>query len=403
MQPTKKSLVIVCAQFYPVKHIAAFRMNALVKYWDRENFDISVYCYGDKESQFEYEGAKVHVVTGSASIKLRQQQPGMPKWKHKLYSLNNRIVRYLSKNDFPGWSKNVLRVISQNQEDISVLLTSFSPVDAHIVGLELKRHFPSCYWVADMRDEMSMNQMLNESDQNYYKKIEDQISRHADLVTAVSKPILDGFQSIFNSTTCQFLEVRNGFDHELAPKNVHNEFFTMVYAGTFYGKRKPDVFFKALLELKHKNELPNNFKIQFIGTHQNFSIPTEFLSHVQFIPQISNEEVIGYLSASDCQLLIHPPSAAKGIFTGKIFDYLSVERPILALVDPTDVAAELIESCSAGFIADFNSIQEITSGIRKCMQVWKGEESLSYNHIEIQSLHRKHQVQKLLTFVRANL
>jgi hypothetical protein len=109
-------------------------MNALVKYWDHQNFDISVYCYGDTEMHFDYEGAKIHVLTGSAWIKLRQQQPGMPTWKHKLYSLNNRIVRYFSKNDYPGWSKNVLRSMKQNQVKLDVLFTSFSPVDAHFVG-----------------------------------------------------------------------------------------------------------------------------------------------------------------------------------------------------------------------------------------------------------------------------
>jgi hypothetical protein len=155
--------------------------------------------------------------------------------------------------------------------------------------------------------------------------------------------------------------------------------------------------------LKSSNELPNHWKIQFIGTHRNFSISQEFLPYVEFIPQISNEEVVGYLSVSDCQLLIHPPSAAKGIFTGKNFDYLSVERPVLGIVDPNDLAAELIKSCEAGFIADFNSVQEISTGIRKCVQIWKGEQSLSFNHVEIKSLHRKHQVQKLLTFVRAKL
>lgn len=403
MQPSKKNLVIICAQFFPVKHIAAFRMNALVKYWDSQNFDISVYCFGEDRTQFEYEGAKVQVLTGSKWFRLRQQIPGMPKWKHKLYSLNNRIVRYFSKNDYPKWSKNVLRSIKQNQAKIDVLFTSFSPVDAHFVGLELKRHFTSCYWIADMRDEMSMNQMLNEGDRLYYRKIEGEIGLSADLVTAVSKPILDGFQAIFKSTTCQFLEIRNGFDHDFHPVKVQNELFTFVYAGTFYGKRKPDVFFKALSDLKSTNELPNHWKIQFIGTHRNFSIPQEFLPHVEFIPQISNEEVVGYLSVSDCQLLIHPPSAAKGIFTGKIFDYLSVERPILALVDPSDVAANLIQICAAGFIADFNSHLEITNGIRNCINLWSKKEVLEYNHAEIQSLHRKHQVQKLLTFVRAKL
>ena len=43
-----------------------------------------------------------------------------------------------------------------------------------------------------------------------------------------------------------YLEVRNGFDHELKAFDHFNPVFTFTYAGTFYGKRKPDTFFQAL-------------------------------------------------------------------------------------------------------------------------------------------------------------
>lgn len=399
MEGSKKIMVIVCAQFFPVKHIAAYRLNALVKYWDHSKYDIYVYCYGEEEKSYSFEGAKIQVLKIPSMFKLRQQAPGIPIWRHKLISLNNRLVRMVSRVDYPGWAKLTSEVIFKNHHFVDLLFTSFSPIDAHLSGIYIKNKFPDCFWIADMRDEMSQNQMIKNSERLYYRSIEKKISKMANLVTAVSRPILEGFESIFDSKKCKFLEIRNGFDHDFQPLTLVNEAFTIVYAGTFYGQRKPDVFFASLKLLQSKKLLPENLKIQFIGTHKNFEIPIEFQNDIEFIEQITNSEVIHYLAMSDCQLLIHPTSEAKGIFTGKLFDYLSVQRPILAIVDPKDVAAELIISCNAGFVADFHSMEEICTGILNCIKVWRKESILQYHQEKIKSLHRKHQVNKLLTFV----
>jgi len=395
----KKILVIVCALFYPIKHIAAFRLNSIVKYWNQNNYEVKVYTYGEVNSTFEYYGARVHTIVGSKIFRIRKQQPKMSKWKHNLYSLNNKIIRFFSKEDYPGWQRNVINLIRKENSKIDVLFTSFSPVDSHLIGLELKEFYKNSFWIADMRDEMSQNQMLSEIERQYYFKIERKVLVNANLITAVSAPIIEGFKRDTGLIKCDFLEVRNGFDHDIEPTEEKGEVFTFIYAGTFYGNRKPNTFFEALVELQLDGKLPNNWGIVFIGTPRNFDIPPSIESNVNFLDQMDNVEVINKLCQADCQLLIHPPSAAKGIFTGKLFDYLSVKRPILALVDPNDVAASLIKQYKSGFVCDFYSKEEIKSGILDSILVWKGELQLDFESEQIKLLHRKKQVETLYSFV----
>jgi hypothetical protein len=67
-------------------------------------------------------------------------------------------------------------------------------------------------------------------------------------------------------------------------------------------------------------------------------------------------------------------------------------RPIIALIDKTDVAAQLIEECNAGFIADFYNIEEIEKAIIEAYILWKNKKTLSYNNSLIQLHHRAYQV-----------
>ena len=132
-----------------------------------------------------------------------------------------------------------------------------------------------------------------------------------------------------------------------------------------------------------------------MGTHENFTIPNEFKEQCVFLESVANERAIEILLQSDCNLMVHPPSEAKGIFTGKLFDYLSVRKPILALLDKDDVAAKLIEECRAGINCDFYDVPEIKSAILQLIHLWETKQTLNYDEDRIKLLHRRDQVKKL--------
>ena len=395
----KKHIVLITAHFYPTNHIAAYRMNGFVKYLDSSQFDISVITINSekKYSEKEYYNSMVLYVPFNNVFRMRKHTPSMPKWKHHIYSLNNKLIRFFSKSDFPGWRKNVKEklVILNKRKKIDVIISSFSPVDSHLIGLDFKSIISNVHWIADMRDEMSLNQMIGNKERSYYRKIEQKILSNANIISSVSNPILEGFKNLSHKKELKFLEIRNGFDHNFKLLNIKNKVFTFIYAGTFYGKRKPDSFFKALLELYKSGGIKENWKIIFIGTHKNFHIPNELENKITFTKTVDNKKAIEILSQSDCSLLIHPPSTAKGIYTGKLFDYLSVKRPILGILDKDDVAAELIEKCRAGICSGFHDIEEIKRGILTIISNWENDIEFDYNSIEIEKLHRKHQVLKL--------
>ena len=72
-------------------------------------------------------------------------------------------------------------------------------------------------------------------------------------------------------------------------------------------------------------------------------------------------ELLGYVSRrrslelqrdSEALLLLIPDSGGrgKGVLTGKIFEYLAAERPILAVVPPDGAAADLLRETGAGIV-----------------------------------------------------
>jgi glycosyltransferase involved in cell wall biosynthesis len=71
---------------------------------------------------------------------------------------------------------------------------------------------------------------------------------------------------------------------------------------------------------------------------------------------------------SEANLLLLPDAAGRGrvVPSGKIFEYLAAERPILAAVPPTGAAANLIRESGAGIVVapdDVAGIREALVGL----------------------------------------
>ncbi|NMC99606.1 MAG: glycosyltransferase family 4 protein, partial [Bacteroidales bacterium] len=129
-------------------------------------------------------------------------------------------------------------------------------------------------------------------------------------------------------------------------------------------------------------------------------IPDELFAFVERYDKVPYNDAINIIQNADGLLLIHPPTAYRGVYTGKLFDYLGAMRPIIAVVDKTDVAAELIKDCNAGFVADFNDIDEIKTAITETYKLWLNKQTLAYNQELILMHHRAYQVKILEHLIR---
>ena len=377
-----------------MEHIAAFRINSFAKYLDHDKYKISVFTLGSKDEQEEVFGCTVHRVACRSILQRRDQRSSDNSLIHNVKSINNLLVENVFKSERPGWRGRVVEQLKKLDKvrAIDLVISSYSPIDAHEVGLAFKKYRPNVKWILDMRDEMSMRPTKGKRVREWLRKKELEYSKRADAVISVSRPILKDFISIMKNDSILFREIRNGFDHDEKPAQNFNSVFKILYAGTFYGNIKPDKFFKALTDLKSRGLLPSDWSLELLGTHRNFKVPDEIENHMHYSPRVDNLSAVKVMMSSDCLLLIHPVSSRKGVYTGKLFDYISVKKPILALVDETDVAADLIRETNAGVVANFDDIEAVQKAFLKVYSIWKNRHTLDHDEKKIQKLHRRYQV-----------
>jgi hypothetical protein len=71
-------------------------------------------------------------------------------------------------------------------------------------------------------------------------------------------------------------------------------------------------------------------------------------------------------------LLLVPRAGGRGlsILSGKVYEYLASERPVLALVPPEGAAAELLRATGAAWIADPDDSEAIRESLRSARDAW---------------------------------
>ncbi len=391
---------MVTAWFPPTNGVAVNRMKSFAKYL-REDHVVDVFTLGETDKVQESAEGSVYYLASNSILQAIKHRSGDTKLIHHGKTVLNVLANKLELSELSEWKKRVIASIETAHEatPYDIVLSSYAPLEAHDIALAFKKKYPSLKWIADMRDEMSHNPFFSGHSKVRLALKEAEYVPYVDALTTVSDPILQDFKTIFTSTKF-FEEVRNGFDHELKAVSVNNEKFTMVFAGTFYGKLKPDHFLKVLSNLVQEHRIGHDVLIKFVGTHHNFQIPSNLISMIEFVPRLPYIEAVDQMRKADCNLLFCPPFEAKGRFTGKLFDYLSVERPILAMVDKEDVGAELVLEHNAGQVADFYDEVEIKDAFCIIYDNWKNKVEFQPDASKTSSLHRSHQVRKLNALIQ---
>jgi len=397
---SKKRIALISVWFPPTKGVAVNRMEAFADYIGTQH-DVTVITLGEKEiNEQKAFGRVFYIRKGNFWKKLKHKQSDN-KLVHHSKSLINIITHRIGLSAYKSWKKRALKLLTELQAEsgFDIVISSYSPVEAHDVAYQFKKRYPKVLWFADMRDEMSGNPFEQESVKRKLRTKEKLYENSITLLTSIAAPILDEFKVLMPQVK-HFIEVRNGFNHNIEPLQNFNKKFTVVYAGTFYGKRKPDNFFEGVLNLLRSGQIGEDLHFRFIGTNHNFYIPEELKRFVEFVPQIQYEEAVQMMAEADCNLLINPPLGTKGQYSGKIFDYASVQKPILAYVDMQDVAAELIEEFNAGIAVEFDDIKAGEEAFKKLYDLWRNHSLFPVRRDKTQELHRKYQIEKINDFIQ---
>ncbi|GHV55337.1 hypothetical protein AGMMS49579_17930 [Spirochaetia bacterium] len=393
------NILIITNFFYPKIHIASFRMEAYAKYLCLAGHSVYVLAEGDSNETIIWEGCNVFYIKGSVDLMhLRFHDADSVFW-HKIKAGINYINGRIFLDKKISWQKRVLRKSEEimKEKAIDVVLSTYGYLAPHLIALEIKKNNPKIRWIADFRDEMSTNHLFSKMIRQKLRRVERKILDNADLIVSVSKPIIEDLKK--NSSRDNFLEINNGYDFEENKECLFQSSFTLSYIGSFYGSSRPDNLLHALKDLKEQNKLPSNFILKIVGNQKPLVISDILRNNVFQKGRVSHEQAINEMVTSDVLLIISPSLGRKGVYTGKIFEYLAINRNILALVDINDVAAELIGLTNSGMAVDNSDINNIKKAICILYEQWKERIPPSKKWELIKEFSRKNQVQKLLNYL----
>jgi glycosyltransferase involved in cell wall biosynthesis len=82
---------------------------------------------------------------------------------------------------------------------------------------------------------------------------------------------------------------------------------------------------------------------------------SELSRNVHVIDYVPHDKVVEFQKKSQVLLLIvNNVASAKGIITGKIFEYLMAKRPVLAIAPINGDVSEIINETNSGTVIDFD-------------------------------------------------
>lgn len=404
----RSKILIVSTNFPPKRHVAVSRIEAYAKYLSIEH-DVIIVTLGQESSTVNYEfenGGKctVYYLTNDGLLAKLLFYTGNESWLlHKFKTLIRVVHNKLNVSHFANWAVKAERLIVDilNGERVDVLLSSYAPEDVLSLSYNALNKANNNYskWVLDMRDEYGDEFGLPVWVRKRRRQNEIKFSKRADLILSVSLPLVELFKKRMLHAK-EFMELRNGFDHDIPPRAYNKgDKLKIGYFGSFHGHRNPTRFFSALEKLAENTEI----EVQIATKSVTFSIPSRLSDKVKILPFMSYSESIYKMSEMDVNLLVLPSSGVLGVFSGKIFDYLSSGRSILALVNPTDVAAKLINSIGAGYVVDFDNQDKIEKTISQIYSDWQNNCLKLPKAEDVLIHHRKQQVEKLNEWIKCDM
>ncbi len=313
-----------------------------------------------------------------------------------------------------GAYKKALRLIKEQR--IEYLYTTSFPYSDHLLGIRLKKRFPHLTWIADFRDEWTKNPYI--LDMNYSsfrqrleKRMEREVIESCDGFITNTQCMLNNFLEDYPELRKKATVIPNGYDDddfsEFDLTHHYKEQFVVTYTGAMYGRRKPNRFFQAIRELMDEGLVdPADIKLRFIGNldmnrMNRWMDEYNVRSFIELIGYQPHKESIRQLILADVLLLIIGEGpGAKNFASGKIFEYINCNRPILGLVPSGGEAESVINQTESGICASSDSVEDIKEAYLTLYKRWKEKTLIREPNREIiKTYHRKALTKRLVEHI----
>jgi glycosyltransferase involved in cell wall biosynthesis len=288
-------------------------------------------------------------------------------------SFRGKLLRFVRGNFFlpdprRGWNKYAFKKACEliEAEGIKNIITTSPPHSTQLIGLKLKKKFPLINWIADLRDPWTDIYYYHQFYPTLLSKaidlnFERQVLEKADKVVTVGESLKKLFSSKSEGLESKTEVITNGYDEpDFKAVSVSQPTqFTITYVGTLSENYPIEGLLDAIDLFKSK------FKIRFIGSVSPVQrdliksrIPEKSL---EFISYVKHSSAIEYMLATTVLLLIIPDHPSnRSIITGKLFEYLASEKPIICIGPTEGDAAAIIGETAHGMTFSYEDSKGIS-------------------------------------------
>ena len=290
-------------------------------------------------------------------VKLQKKKSSLSSIKTKIKNILSPLVEYYLPMSPGGmvwhrkkvFRKEVEKAIEDNKDQRIVLYSSFGPWFTTKLALNIKRKYgKKIFWIADFRDPSFNNPHSQFSNLLIFRRSTKKILRNADLITCINKQMIDDYSLISDKN--KFMYLPNGFDPidiqktngDLRKEIKNDGLFKIAYTGSFYPGFGRDItpFVSVLKNLKKKDyDIYKKIVFLYAGKDSKY-VKSQFRKSkiddkLEDYGLVDRNKSIRIQSKADLLLLITYTGTnsdkGKGILTGKCYEYLASEKPILMI------------------------------------------------------------------------
>lgn len=276
-------------------------------------------------------------------------------------------------------AKRLEKWIRDNGAD--ALITTGPPHSMHLIGLRVKRA-TALPWIADFRDPWVDFPYLNYLPLTRYSRrrhaaLERRVVATADRVIVVSPTMQRNFENTYHRPVDLIYNGYDSDDFSSLPPHAPSQPFTLLHSGEMKDDQNPHALWNAIAALHREGKIsPRTLQVKLVGRAATGVIKeieaAGISQYVDALPPVAHSALPPMLRQAAALLLsINRVPSARGIITGKLFEYLAAERPILAFGPPDGDTAELMRTTSSGKLFDHND----AAGVEKTLLAWMEKEA----------------------------
>jgi glycosyltransferase involved in cell wall biosynthesis len=379
MTGQRRRVLLVAQVAPPSPLIAARRVAGLAKYLPDEGLEVSVLT-----SRISGEGG----IEGASAVARTSDLMATPlNWRRAQfralegsaggsYSKPSRLESVLvpdiaAATWLPFAITTTRRLVRESRLDC--VITTGPAHSVHLVGLALRRR--GIPWIAEFRDGWTFDQPARDFPLRLQRQLDASLERRvatgADALVAVTQPIANDLSRRFDRPATVLTnafdpdEVADGGDNGLlAPDR-----FSVVHTGRMaYAGRSPVPLLGALRALKRDQpRVAEKLEVVLAGPLSAEEEPlvraSDLSDTVRAVGTLDRPQTLQLQQAADA-LVVLAEGSSRRVATGKLFEYLATDAPILVLGDDSE-AARIVAETGAGFATSGSDSTLIASALER--------------------------------------